>query len=342
LALALAIRLLLAVAGIWTCSRIHAQTVVFDFDTGEPLLSTYQLMPPTQTKGGVTAYFSASSGAYSIQTLLSLGYGYELSQFSGKFLVSSYDDSVLDISFSQPITNISITFATAEYASVELPTLIELAAFTNSTASPVITSVKARAGDGDGDEDDTMPMGSISLSSVVPFDVVRMRIAPQQTDAARQFYVDNIVVQASGGNMFSITTLAAPSYGGMAIGSGYYIAGTNASLLATANPGYEFVNWTENGAMVHTSPRYDFSISANRTLVANFAPRLEIVCLPPDSCVIYWPSSAVGYVLRQSSNLTPTGSNWSDVIGPIDTVGNQNVMLDLTDMEIRHYRLEHP
>jgi uncharacterized repeat protein (TIGR02543 family) len=41
-------------------------------------------------------------------------------------------------------------------------------------------------------------------------------------------------------------------------------------LTATPANGYAFVNWTENGNQVSTSATYSFTVSGNRTLVANF------------------------------------------------------------------------
>ena len=42
------------------------------------------------------------------------------------------------------------------------------------------------------------------------------------------------------------------------------------TLVATPNPGYGFVNWTENGVPVSPSAVYNFIATTNRTLVANF------------------------------------------------------------------------
>jgi uncharacterized repeat protein (TIGR02543 family) len=42
-------------------------------------------------------------------------------------------------------------------------------------------------------------------------------------------------------------------------------------VVAAANAGYTFVNWTEAGAAVSTSASYTFAANANRNLVANFA-----------------------------------------------------------------------
>ena len=45
---------------------------------------------------------------------------------------------------------------------------------------------------------------------------------------------------------------------------------TNVTFIATANPGYEFVNWTNNGEEVSTEASFSMPIVENTTLTANF------------------------------------------------------------------------
>ena len=49
-----------------------------------------------------------------------------------------------------------------------------------------------------------------------------------------------------------------------------YDYGESCTVTATANEGYVFVNWTENGQQVSTSASYNFVVTGVRTLVANF------------------------------------------------------------------------
>jgi hypothetical protein len=69
---------------------------------------------------------------------------------------------------------------------------------------------------------------------------------------------------------FSITATASPLEYGTTSGTGYFYSGQQVSLTASANPGYNFTNWTENGTEISTSSTYQFSASANRTIIANF------------------------------------------------------------------------
>ena len=47
-------------------------------------------------------------------------------------------------------------------------------------------------------------------------------------------------------------------------------------MVATANSGYKFTNWTENGTQVSTNAGYTFEVTSNRTIVANFEPSIPL------------------------------------------------------------------
>lgn len=71
---------------------------------------------------------------------------------------------------------------------------------------------------------------------------------------------------------YTVATSASPSAGGTTSGGGTFKSGASITVLALANAGYSFVNWTEGGVEVSASASYSFTASADRTLVANFAP----------------------------------------------------------------------
>jgi hypothetical protein len=66
------------------------------------------------------------------------------------------------------------------------------------------------------------------------------------------------------------TVTASATTGGSVNGAGEYAYGTTATLTATADANYNFVNWTENGEIVSTDAIYTFTVEGDRTLVANF------------------------------------------------------------------------
>ena len=69
---------------------------------------------------------------------------------------------------------------------------------------------------------------------------------------------------------YNISVSASPSEGGTVTGGGYYEQNASVTVTATANSGYSFVKWTENGNQVSTSASYTFNATAYRTLVAVF------------------------------------------------------------------------
>jgi hypothetical protein len=71
---------------------------------------------------------------------------------------------------------------------------------------------------------------------------------------------------------FTVAASASPAGGGTVGGAGSYPSNSTCSLVASANPGWGFKNWTENGAQVSASANYSFTVRSNRTLTANFLP----------------------------------------------------------------------
>jgi len=57
---------------------------------------------------------------------------------------------------------------------------------------------------------------------------------------------------------------------GTANGGGTYEENTTATVTATANSGYKFVNWTKNGVEVSPNNQYSFTVTEDVELVANF------------------------------------------------------------------------
>jgi hypothetical protein len=69
---------------------------------------------------------------------------------------------------------------------------------------------------------------------------------------------------------YTIAVSASPTAGGTVSGSGTFGAGSSRTVTATANGGYTFANWTENGSVMSSSTSYTFTLNASRVLVANF------------------------------------------------------------------------
>ncbi|HPR60354.1 MAG TPA: fibronectin type III domain-containing protein, partial [Prolixibacteraceae bacterium] len=120
---------------------------------------------------------------------------------------------------------------------------------------------------------------------------------------------------------YSLALSANPTAGGTVSGGGSFASGTSVTAVATVNSGYQFVNWTENGSPVSTSANYPFSISANRTLVANFAEippatyTVAVAVIPANS-----GTASGGGIFNEGSSVTVTATpaegfsfvNWTD------------------------------
>ena len=69
---------------------------------------------------------------------------------------------------------------------------------------------------------------------------------------------------------YDIIVTVNPENAGTVTGDGYYDVNDVVTLIASANAGYKFVNWTENGEVVSTESQYLFTFTTQRELVANF------------------------------------------------------------------------
>jgi PKD repeat protein len=81
----------------------------------------------------------------------------------------------------------------------------------------------------------------------------------------------NLVANFTPVTYYTITTSSSPVGGGSTSGGGTVLCGSNATVCATSNPCYSFVNWTLNGSVVSSLACYTFTATANETLVANFS-----------------------------------------------------------------------
>ena len=99
------------------------------------------------------------------------------------------------------------------------------------------------------------------------------RRIPNQADYYFQNAPGNAAfgIVTSDGPVYTIAASALPAEGGTITNTGLYPENSAAPLIATPNAGYAFASWTENGAVVSTNPNYTFTVTADRTLVANFS-----------------------------------------------------------------------
>lgn len=106
---------------------------------------------------------------------------------------------------------------------------------------------------------------------------------------------------------YTITVAANPSNAGSVSGGGSYTYGQTCTVTASANNGYEFTNWTENGSQVSTNPSYSFTVTGNRNLLANFAQNTHTIHATAGANGIITPSGTitVAHGANQSFSMIP-------------------------------------
>ncbi len=82
--------------------------------------------------------------------------------------------------------------------------------------------------------------------------------------------------------VYTIVVSADPGAGGEVEADKFYESGELARLKAKPNPGWSFVNWTQNGTQVSTATNFQFNVTGNRVLIGHFAPgnRIDISAEP--------------------------------------------------------------
>ena len=127
-------------------------------------------------------------------------------------------------------------------------------------------------------------------------------------------------------NNYVISVSSNPSNGGTVLGGGAFHYGDNCTVIATTNPGFNFINWTENGNPISNQPSFTFTVTSDRNLVANFTTQNYIITAMAspteggtvsgsggynygDNCTLS-ATANIGYVFqRWTKNGTPVSTN---------------------------------
>lgn len=82
--------------------------------------------------------------------------------------------------------------------------------------------------------------------------------------------------------VYTVVVNPDPPAGGDVEADPFYEVGELAKIKAVPNPGWSFVNWTQNGVVVSDDVIYQFNVTGNRTLVGHFAPghRIDVSAEP--------------------------------------------------------------
>ena len=118
-------------------------------------------------------------------------------------------------------------------------------------------------------------------------------------------------------NSYTISASANPTAGGSVSGAGTYNHGSTCTLIASANTGYTFTNWTRNGTVVSTNANYSFTVTSSGTYVANFSQNTYTISASANPTVGGSVSGAGNYNYGATCTLTATANtgytftNWT-------------------------------
>ncbi len=146
-------------------------------------------------------------------------------------------------------------------------------------------------------------------------------------------------------NTYTVTVSANPSNGGTATGGGTFTHGQSCTVNATANTGYTFTNWTENGSVVSTDASYTFTVSSNRTLVAHFTINSYTINATADPSNGGTVNGAGTYTHGQSCTLTATAStgytftNWTENGNVVSTNASYSFTVEGDHTLVAHFTI---
>ncbi len=144
-----------------------------------------------------------------------------------------------------------------------------------------------------------------------------------------------------------VAVSASPSQSGVVAGAGTFFDGNLRTVAATSSAAYRFVNWTEGGIPVNTDPSYTFTVSADRTLVANFELVTDIISLSSSPVSSGTVSGGGEFVHNTERTVTATPSahfrfvNWTEGGSPVSTSASYTFTLDADRTLVANFKITH-
>ena len=148
---------------------------------------------------------------------------------------------------------------------------------------------------------------------------------------------------SQGSVTFTITATANPTAGGTVSGAGSYAEGSTATLTATANEGYNFVNWTKNGTQVSTNTTYSFTVTGNAAYVANFTLKSYEVTAMANPAAGGTITGAGSYNHGTTATLTATANagytfvNWTKNGSEVSTDATYSFIVTESGSYVAHF-----
>ena len=158
-------------------------------------------------------------------------------------------------------------------------------------------------------------------------------------------YIATIQITGGGTQQYTINVSANPTIGGSVAGGGTYNQGQSCTVTATPNAGYTFTNWTENGNVVSTNRNYTFTVTGNRTLVANFQAQPQNYNITVSANPSNGGSVAGGGTYQQGQSCTVTATantgyaftNWTENGTVVSTSANYTFTVNANRTLVAHF-----
>jgi len=128
---------------------------------------------------------------------------------------------------------------------------------------------------------------------------------------------------------YTLAVSSNPSAGGITTGGGTFNSGASVAVHAVANDGYIFTNWTEIGTTLSiTTTDYTFTLSGNRTLVANYTARYTVTASTNPSTLSNQPTgggtfnSGASVTVTAAANSGYNFTNWTEGVNGVSDISS--------------------
>ncbi len=180
-----------------------------------------------------------------------------------------------------------------------------------------------------------------SLTNLTPNTTYYVRA--YATNSAGTAYGSEVSFITSQIPAYTISVSANPTNGGTVSGGGTYQQGQSCTVTATAATGYTFLRWTENGSQVSTNASYTFTVSGNRTLVAQFQSQSYTISVSANPNNGGTVSGGGTYNYGQSCTVTAaansgyTFTNWTENGTQVSTNANYTFTVTGSRTLVAHF-----
>ncbi len=139
-----------------------------------------------------------------------------------------------------------------------------------------------------------------------------------------------------------VTLSSNPIIGGTTSGAGTFKKDSLVNIVATANQGYSFINWTQNGTPVSTTSVYQLTMNGNKAFVANFSLQYAVVLSsnPAEGGVTTGGglfNTGAGVTVTATPNFGYTFKNWTEGLAIASTDSIYAFQLDASRILVANF-----